>query len=69
MYIWAMFFDTAGRNLLLGFVPESLGLLIFGALLIGFAASLRRFLKRGDEMKDLKENAFSAQAGKISEKV
>ncbi len=67
MFIWAMLFDTTGKNLLLGFVPESLGLLIFGALLIGFAASLRWFLKRGDEMEDLKENVFSAQAEKVSE--
>ncbi len=33
--------QTANQNLLLGFVPESLGLLIFGVGLIGVTVALR----------------------------
>jgi len=42
-------FDSAGGNLLLGFIPESLGLLIFGVALVVFALCLRRILNRNDE--------------------
>lgn len=41
--------DAADGNLLLGFVPESLGLLIFGIALIVLAVILRRIFKRSDE--------------------
>ncbi len=64
MFILAMLFDTTGRNLLLGYIPESLGLLLFGALLIVFAASLRWFLGRGEE---LGEKSFVADARHITE--
>lgn len=39
--------DISNGNLLLGFVPESVGLLIFGFILIAFAFTLRRFFNRG----------------------
>ena len=38
--------DVSNGNLLLGFVPESLGLLMFGLGLIGLAILLRRFFNR-----------------------
>lgn len=45
-------FDVASLNLLLGFVPESLGLLIFGVGLILLTAGLRRFMKRNEKSMD-----------------
>ncbi len=45
----ATLLDAMNGNLLLGFMSESLGLLIFGVALIFFAASLRRILDRNDE--------------------
>ncbi len=41
-------FDVASQNLILGFVPESLGLLIFGVALVFLTIGLRRFMKRSD---------------------
>ncbi len=38
--------DISSNNLLLGFMPESLGLLIFGFGLIAFAISLRWIFNR-----------------------
>lgn len=66
MFILAILFDTANRNLLLGFVPESLGLLLFGVLLISFAASLRWLFKRSEEIS---KEGFSAEARSVSEKI
>jgi uncharacterized membrane protein YidH (DUF202 family) len=42
-------FDTTSGNLLLGYIPESLGLLIFGVALVVFALCLRRIFDRNDE--------------------
>ncbi len=42
-------FDATNGNLLLGFLPESLGLLIFGVALVTFAVGLRRIFNRRDE--------------------
>jgi hypothetical protein len=39
----------AGQGLLLGIVPESVGLLIFGAGLVGLTAGLRWLMARGEE--------------------
>jgi len=39
-------FDVASQNLILGFVSESLGLLIFGVALVLLAIGLRWFMKR-----------------------
>jgi hypothetical protein len=45
----AILLDAMSGNLLLGFMPESLGLLIFGVALIFSAVALRRILNRNDE--------------------
>lgn len=42
--------QTAGKNLLFGFLSEPLGVLIFAVALIGCAVSLRRFLRWNEEM-------------------
>ncbi len=47
-------FDATGNNLILGFMPESLGLLIFGVALILFAVGLRRIFDRHDEQNAVK---------------
>lgn len=47
MFVILILADVSSGNLLLGFMPESLGLLIFGFILIAFAFSLRRFFNRG----------------------
>lgn len=41
-----LLFDVTSQGLILGFVPESVGVLIFGLSLILFAISLRWFMKR-----------------------
>lgn len=47
-----LFFEAAATtNLLLGFIPESIGLLIFGIGLIAFAVSLRWFFNRAERAK------------------
>ena len=53
----ALFFQTASANLLLGFMPDTLGLLIFGVGLIVFAWSLRWLFNR---QATLKNESFSA---------
>lgn len=42
-------FEIANQNLILGFVPESLGVLIFAVGLIVSAVVLRRSLKRSEK--------------------
>lgn len=42
----AIFLDVNNQNLLLGFVPESIGLLLFGVGLIVLTVILRRILSR-----------------------
>jgi hypothetical protein len=44
--------EITNQNLLLGFMPESLGLLIFGIGLIGLTVGLRWMLKHGEENAD-----------------
>jgi len=44
-------FDVVSQNLILGFVPESLGLLIFGVALVLLAIGLRWFMKRGERIE------------------
>ncbi len=48
--------DAASGNLLLGFMPESLGLLIFGFALVVFAVGMRRILDRKDERQLIEES-------------
>ena len=38
------------NNLLLGVMPESIGIFVFGLVLIAFAIFLRRFFGKRDEM-------------------
>ncbi len=45
-------FETAQKNLLLGFMPEPLGLLVFGCALIALPVGLRRVFKRGEDAKE-----------------
>lgn len=45
-------FEALNRNLLLGFMPEPIGLLVFGVALIGFAVGLRRIFTRNDEANE-----------------
>lgn len=45
------FLDASSNNLILGFMPEPLGLLIFGIVLILFAVGLRRIFNRNDEQE------------------
>jgi hypothetical protein len=51
----AILLDAANNNLILGFVPESLGLLIFGVALILFAVVLRRIFNRNEEHQTVKK--------------
>ena len=60
MFILAMLFQTANKNLLLGFVPESLGLMLFGVGLIVCAVGLRRIFNRIEEA-DKEKNPVKAQ--------
>jgi hypothetical protein len=50
----AILLDATGNNLILGFMPESLGLLIFGVALILFAVGLRKIFNLNDERKSFK---------------
>ncbi|HLM62588.1 MAG TPA: PEP-CTERM sorting domain-containing protein [Pyrinomonadaceae bacterium] len=50
--MFALLFELTNRNLLLGFMPESLGLFLFGVGLIGFAVSLRRVFNRRETIEE-----------------
>ena len=68
MFILAMLFDTVtNKNLLLGFMPESLALLLFGGGLFAFAFSLRRFYNRGEEAN--KEELTVNREANLKEKI
>ncbi|HEY0427468.1 MAG TPA: hypothetical protein VGC76_06645 [Pyrinomonadaceae bacterium] len=54
MFAIAVFLEVTNQNLLLGVIPESLGLLLFGVGLIALTASLRRILSRVEGVKDEK---------------
>ena len=41
-----VFLEVSNQNLLLGFIPESLGLLLFGVGLIGLTVVLRGIFRR-----------------------
>lgn len=47
--------ELTGGNLLFGFLPESIGLLIFGSGLIGFTVLIRLILKQR-EQKETEQN-------------
>lgn len=42
--------QTGAANLLLGFMPESIGLLIFGVVLVGSTVFIRRVLSNFEEV-------------------
>ena len=56
--------QTAGNNLLFGFVPEPLGVLICAVALVGGAVGLRRFLKWNEESADKARDSSQELAGK-----
>ncbi len=47
-----MYLLETGNNLLLGYMPESLALLIFGASLIAFTIGLRKVFKQREYIKN-----------------
>lgn len=47
--------ELSNGNLLLGFLPESIGLLIFGSGLIGFTVLVRWIFKQKDQ-KETEQN-------------
>jgi len=49
--MFTLLFEATSANLFLGFIPESLGLLLFGMALIAFAVSLRWRFNRNEEAK------------------
>jgi len=55
--MFVLLFEVTNKNLLLGFMPESLGLLLFGVGLIAFAVSLRRVFNRKETEENLKRLA------------
>ena len=57
--MFTLLFEATNVNFLLGFMPESLGLLLFGFGLIGFAVSLRRIFNRSEKAK---KKIFSAES-------
>ena len=57
--MFVLLFEVINKNLLLGFMPESLGLLLFGIGLIGFAVGLRRIFNRNTNAKN---KAFTAES-------
>ncbi len=44
--------QTTNQNLILGFVPESIGILIFGIALVGLTIALRWVFNKGEEKSD-----------------
>ncbi len=50
MFNLEVLFDVTGKHLLFSLIPESLGLLIFGVGLVGFAVSLRWLFNRNQEI-------------------
>ncbi len=49
-------FLLEGKNLLIGSVPESIGLLFFGVGLVAITIFLRWFLNENDDKEVLKES-------------
>lgn len=53
--------DAMNGNLLLGFMPESFGLLVFGVALIFFAVILRRILSKNDKRQAIEKFEQTAE--------
>lgn len=49
--------QTTNQNLILGFVPESVGILIFGIALVGLTVALRWVFKKGEEKSNKRSGA------------
>jgi hypothetical protein len=60
--MFVLLFEVTNKNLLLDFMPESLGMFLFGVGLIAFAVSLRRIFNQ----KEMAEENFERLAEKIS---
>lgn len=52
MHLIAAFLQVTNQNLLLGFIPESLGLLLFGIGLIGLTVILRGIFRRVEKTSE-----------------
>jgi len=57
MFVVEFLADVTNKNLLLGVVPESIGLLIFGFILITSASSLRRLFVQSEEKLNVEQRA------------
>lgn len=57
MFAVIFLFRALNTNFLIGFVSESVGLLIFGVVLFAFAAGLRRILKLSKERENIHQTA------------
>ncbi len=57
-----VFLLQTNPNMILGFVPESLGLLIFGIILIGITVGLRWAFKRGETHEEVKVDKTTGTA-------
>ena len=58
--MFTLLLEVTNKNLLLGFMPESLGMLLFGVGLIAFAVSLRRIFNRKETEGNFKRLAEKA---------
>lgn len=52
-------FEFFNAGSLLGFVPESVGLLVFGVILFASAAGLRRIFRESEGRKNIHQTAAS----------
>lgn len=57
MFAVIFLFEAASGNSLLGFMPESIGLLILGVVMIAFAVVLRRFFDRSEARENFHQTA------------
>jgi hypothetical protein len=58
MFAIAIFLELTNQNMLLGFVPESLGLLLFGIGLIALTVILRGIFRRIEKSNEEKRVDF-----------
>ena len=62
----AIFDNTAARiEMLLVSIPESLGLLVFGVLLVAAAVLLRRIISKPSGVKETSEEKTLAKLGEL----
>ena len=60
---------SSSSNLLLGFVPETVGLLLFGGVLIAVTVGVRWFFNESEEDKSNLENIETLAGEQIGKKV